>query len=196
LNTWHQINEAEINMALFTKHPLNKAILAAAFALAGCQSEPLRPIATAPHVDLQRFMGDWYVIGNIPTFLEKNACNAVESYRLDSDGSIATTFTYRADGCDSPEKVMHPRGFVVDRNTNASWGMQFIWPIKAEYKIVHVADDYSATIIGRRKRDYLWIMARTPVIPDAQYQHLLDIAVAQGYDASLVRKVPQHWPGR
>ena len=44
-------------------------------------------------VDVDRFMGDWYVIANIPTFAEKGAHNAVESYRLDADGTIATTTT-------------------------------------------------------------------------------------------------------
>ena len=43
---------------------------------------------------LERFMGDWYVIANIPTPLEKGAHNAVESYRLDSNGTVATTFTF------------------------------------------------------------------------------------------------------
>ena len=52
------------------------------FALAGCQSMPLPPLAPLPKVDLERFMGDWYVIASIPTFIEKDAYNAVESYRL------------------------------------------------------------------------------------------------------------------
>jgi apolipoprotein D and lipocalin family protein len=52
------------------------------------------PLATVDQVDLERFMGDWYVIANIPTFLEKGAHNAVENYALNDDGSIATTFTF------------------------------------------------------------------------------------------------------
>ena len=55
--------------------------------LAACSSPP--PIHTATAVDLERFMGDWYVIANIPTFIEKGADNAVESYELNPDGSIA-----------------------------------------------------------------------------------------------------------
>jgi len=45
--------------------------------LTGCSSQP--PMATVDKVDLQRFMGDWYVIANIPTFLEQGAHNPVES---------------------------------------------------------------------------------------------------------------------
>lgn len=49
---------------------------AAGMLLGGCQSVPL---ATVPAVDLNRFMGDWYVIACIPTFIEKGAHNAIES---------------------------------------------------------------------------------------------------------------------
>ena len=59
--------------------------------LSACQSAPTAPMPAVAQVDLQRFMGDWYVIANIPTFIEKGAHNAVESYRLDADGSIAVT---------------------------------------------------------------------------------------------------------
>ena len=46
------------------------------------------------YVDLERFMGDWYVIATIPTFLEKDAYNPVETYKRDDDGTIATTFPH------------------------------------------------------------------------------------------------------
>lgn len=165
---------------------------AAALLMAGCQST-LPKLETVPHVDLQRFMGDWYVIANIPTFIEKDAFNAVESYRLDVDGTIPTTFTYRAGGFDGELKTYTPRGFVVDPTTNATWGMRFVWPIKADYRIIYLADDYSQTVIGRQKRDYVWIMARTPAIPDADYRKLVAFIGEQGYDVTRVRKVPQQW---
>ena len=161
--------------------------------LAACQSTPLAPMPTVARVDLARFMGDWYVIANIPTFIEVGAHNAVETYRLDSDGSIANTFTFRAGKVDGEVKRYTPRGFVLDTSTNALWGMRFIWPIKADYRITYLADDYTQTIISRQKRDYVWIMARTPVIAEADYQRLLNIVAAQGYDINKVRRVPQQW---
>jgi apolipoprotein D and lipocalin family protein len=176
--------------------PASVAAACALVAIAGCQSPSMKPLAVAPHVELERFMGDWYVIANIPTFLERGAHNAVESYRLDSDGSIATTFTYRKDAFDGPEKSMEPRGFVKDTKSNAVWGMQFIWPIKADYRIAFVSPDYSQTVVGREKRDYVWIMARTPTLPEADYQRLMAFVAEQGYDVSKVRKVPQQWDRR
>ena len=138
-------------------------------------------------------MGDWYVIANIPTFIETEAFNAVESYRLNDDGTIATTFTFRQGGFEGEQKIYRPTGFVVDRESNAVWDMQFLWPFKADYRIVFVNPDYSQTIIGRLKRDYVWIMARTPRLPEEDYQHLLKIIAEQGYDLSKIQRVPQRW---
>jgi apolipoprotein D and lipocalin family protein len=172
-----------------------KALLAALLALlAGCQSvREYPPLALAGPVDLERFMGDWYVIASIPTFIEKGAHNAVESYRLAEDGTIATTFTFREGSFDGERKVYTPTGFVRDAKSNAVWGMQFIWPIKADYRIVYVGPGYSTTVIGREKRDYAWIMARRPSIPEAEYRRLLGILAGQGYDISRVQRVPQRW---
>ncbi|MGD9242002.1 MAG: lipocalin family protein, partial [Desulfobacterales bacterium] len=84
-----------------------------------------KPIHTVESVELERFMGDWYVIANIPTFIEKGAHNAVESYRLAEDGTIETTFTFNKDAPNGPLKVYTPRGFLLDKSSNAVWGMQF-----------------------------------------------------------------------
>ena len=154
----------------------------------GCQT--MRPIHTVESVDLKRFMGDWYVIASIPTFIEKSAYNALESYRLDTDGTIATTFRFNKGSLNGPLKEYKPRGFVREGSSNAVWGMRFIWPIKAEYRIIYLTEDYSQTVIGRSKRDYVWIMARKPSIPDQDYQHLLDFLMDQGYQPADLRKVP------
>jgi apolipoprotein D and lipocalin family protein len=159
--------------------------------LAGCSSIGSTPIRTADHVDLQRFMGDWYVIAHIPAFLERDAYNAVESYRLLDDGRIATTFSFNDGGFDGKRKTYHPTGFVIDSESNAVWGMRFIWPIKADYRIVYIDADYRHTIIGRNKRDYVWVMARLPQIPAQDMEQLINIIAEQGYDTSKLRMVPQ-----
>jgi len=161
--------------------------------ITGCAAS-LPPLRTVERVDLKRFMGTWYVIASIPTFIETDAFNGVESYRLDADGTVDTTFTFRKGAFDGPLKTYNPRGFIVDTASNATWGMQFIWPIKAEYLITHLSDDYGQTVIGRNKRDYVWIMARSPQIPEADYERIVAELAAQGYDVTKLRKVPQRWP--
>lgn len=166
------------------------AVLAGTVLLSACRSS-LPTLETVEYVDLQRFMGDWYVIANIPTWIEKDAHNAVENYRLDEDGTIATTFTFREGSFDGPLKQYHPRGFIRDPQSNAEWGMQFIWPIRGDYRITFLDDDYSRTVISRNKRDYVWLMARTPQISESAYQEMVQHVRQSGYDTSRLSKVPQ-----
>ena len=152
-----------------------------------------KPLATVKFVDLERFMGDWYVIASIPTFIETEAYNAIESYRLDDDGTIDTVFTFRKGGFDGEPKRYNPRGFVVDSETNAVWGMQFIWPIKADYRVIYLDPEYRITVIGRNQLDYVWIMARRPTIDTAEYDWIVRMIGGLGYDTSKLRQVPQRW---
>ena len=91
---------------------------------------------------------------------------------------------------------MTPRGYVVDRTSNAVWGMQFVWPIKADYRIAYLSEDYGQTVIARQKRDYVWIMARTPTLSESEYSRLTSFVASMGYDTAKLRKVPQRWPAQ
>ncbi len=177
--------------ALFVTTLLVLAVLVV-LGIVGLSPQPRPALPTVPHVDLERFMGRWYVLANIPTFIEREAHNAVETYELQPDGTIATTFTFRRGGFDGEPKVYRPRGFVRSQS-NAVWGMQFVWPIEAEYRIAYLAPDYSQTVIGRSKRDYVWIMARTPEIPAADYARLVGFVGDLGYEPTDVVRVPQRW---
>jgi apolipoprotein D and lipocalin family protein len=68
--------------------------------------------------------------------------------------------------------------------------MQFIWPIKSEFIIAHLDDNYSETIIARSARDYVWIMARKPDVSADDYQRLVGLVSSMGYDLTDLRKVP------
>ena len=76
---------------------------------------------TVANVDIERFMGDWYVIANIPTFIEKGATNAIESYKLGANGRIETTFTFFKDSPNGEKKTYKPTGFIKNKETNAEW---------------------------------------------------------------------------
>ncbi len=176
---------------------MKKALIATLFVALGAtalfafNASGKTPIPPVDHVDLPRFMGDWYVIANIPTFLERESYDAVETYELRDDGKIQTTFRQRKGSFDAKVDTMRPVGTVREGTNNAIWGMQFVWPIKAEYVIVYVDEDYAQTIIGRSARDYAWIMARTPQISDADYAAHVERLKELGYDTSKLRRVPQ-----
>lgn len=150
-------------------------------------------LKTVDYVDLERFMGDWYVIANIPTFIEKGAVNAVESYELDSKGRINTTFTFRKGSSTGPEKKYNPTGFIYNTKTNAEWRMQFLWPFKAPFLIIDLDDDYSYTVIGIPSRKYVWIMARDHVLNQNIYDAIISKLEKVGYDITQIQKIEHNW---
>ena len=72
--------------------------------------------------------------------------------------------------------------------------MQFIWPFKSDYVIVHVSENYDSAIIGHPSRKYAWIMSRSHELDDTAYNDLLKkLEEEAGYDTSIVQRLPQEW---
>jgi Bacterial lipocalin len=156
----------------------------------GRRAEPL-PV---PEVDLARFMGAWYVLGGILTPVERFAYNPVEFYELDDDGTVATRFRFRLGSFDGPFVELTSRGYVTDDPSQAIWGMEFVPPLRLDYRIAFVDPDYRTTLVARERRDLLWIMARTPHVDDAELGRLIGRAEAMGYDPDAIFTAPQRWP--
>jgi len=178
---------------------LNRLVVLLSLAiLSACATDGIPPLrALDRQVDLERFMGDWYVIGFIPIvvpfFSEEGAHNGVESYRLTGEGVIETTYSFRDGGFDGRQRRFTPRGWVHDEETNAEWRMQFLWPFKSAYLIVYLDEDYRNTVVGVPDRKHVWIMSRHPDLSDAEYGELLKQVGSLGYDVEKVRRVPQRW---
>jgi apolipoprotein D and lipocalin family protein len=175
---------------------LGAVCLSVAVAIAvvgGCMKRD--PVPTVAQVDLQRFMGSWYVLAHVPASLEKEAYAAVETYRLEDDGTIDTTYVFNRGSLDGPEKKLRARGFVHDKSTNADWRMQFIWPFRHEYLIAYLDETYERCIVARTRRDMAWIMSKSPHVSEAELRGLVDRLVALGYEADQIRIVPQRPDG-
>ena len=154
------------------------------------------PLPTAENVNIDRFMGRWYVHGYTPIIVDKDAHNAIEHYRLDADKKIQTTYQFRDGGVNAEIKTLTPVGWVDEGvDSNAQWRMQFIWPFTADYIILHLDAGYSETIIAHPSRKYAWIMLRSDTMSDADYDRLLTKLKAVGYDIGLMRKLPHDWSG-
>lgn len=149
-----------------------------------------RPLRLARDVDLERFMGDWYVIAGVPTALERQAYNIRESYRLLDHDRVAVTYSFNRGGPNGRYRVFRPTARVASDSGNVVWRMQFVWPFRSDYRIVYVDRDYSHAIIGREKRDHVAIMARTPALPPDEYFDLVRLVREQGFDTSRLRHVP------
>ncbi len=171
---------------------LSLLILSLVVTLAGCATSALKkPLTTVKSVDLHRFMGDWYVIAIIPYFLEKDCVGSVETYRLRPDGVIDTTFTAWKPDFDGKRIEAKSLAFVEDQETNASWAVQFFWPIRFAYRILALAPDYRYAVVGHPSRNYAWVFARTPRMDPEDYRAALAALDAQGFDTNRLVLVPQ-----
>ena len=153
----------------------------------GCSTTQSLPMPAVEQMDLERFMGDWYVVASIPTYFEKDAYNPVERYSLNADGSVKTIFSYNKGSIAGPSKSMNAIGFIPDSEKPSIWEMQFVWPVRADYRVVYLSPDYEFTIVGRTKRDYLWIMSRQQPVPEDEFSLLMERAAELGYSLDKVR---------
>jgi len=157
----------------------------------GCASMN-QPLQTVPYVDLPRYMGDWYVIANIPYFAENGCYDSIESYALRPDGKIHNWFRCRKNSFQAPlEQKATAEASVVDKTSNAVWSVRFFKVISVKYLILDLDPNYQWVMVGHPSRRYGWIMARTKTLDEATYQRILSDAAKQGYDPARFKMVPQ-----
>jgi apolipoprotein D and lipocalin family protein len=162
------------------------------FSLAGCATVPKQPpVHTAAYVDLHRYMGNWYVIANIPYYLEKGKVASYDTYSPRPDGRMNNVFTFRRGSFSAPEEHWHGVAWVVDKQSNAKWHVRFIWPFYATYLVLELDPDYRWAVVATPGHKLLWVLARERHLDDATYGHILNLIQAQGYDTNRLAKVPQ-----
>jgi apolipoprotein D and lipocalin family protein len=153
------------------------------------KSQP--PLKTVPHVDVKRYMGDWYVIAHIPYSLEEGKVGTLDCYALRPDGRIDNIYRFRKGSLDAPLEEWKGVAWVHDTQTNAEWRVQFIWPLRMPYLVIDLDEDYQWSAIGYPSRELGWVLSRQPVLDERVYQSILSRMQAQGYDTSKFKKVPQ-----
>ena len=165
---------------------------AALLVLSGCALlAPKAPLPTVESVDLDRYMGQWYVIANIPYFGERGNVAGRAIYRQRDDGRMDDIYIYKKGDFDAPDERLEGVAWVVNERTRAEWKVRFYWPLSFGYHIVGLDEDYQWSMVGHPTRNYAWIMAREPTMDEALYARLLARFEALGYDASKLQKVPQ-----
>lgn len=171
-------------------------IAATLIALSGCASlgmgsskRPLRPV---PRVDLQRYMGGWFVIANIPYFGEKDCHDSIEGYALRPDGRIDNKFACRDKSFDAPMQTkVNTIATVYNKRSNAEWRVPFLRVVRVKYLVIDLDPEYRWAVIGHPSRRYGWIISRTRTLPEQTYNGIMQRLRAQGYDTAKFAKVPQ-----
>jgi apolipoprotein D and lipocalin family protein len=78
--------------------------------------------------------------------------------------------------------------FLGDRNT-ASLAVTFRWPFEGGYHVIRLDPDYP--LVSGPTRDYLWLLSRTPTLPDPVIEDWLETARSLGYPTDrIIRSRP------
>lgn len=160
--------------------------------LPSCSTTPPKPaLRTVAHLDLPRFMGDWYVFANIPYSLENGKVGSFDRYALRPDGRIQNNFLFRRGSLEAPLEEWKGVAWVHDKKSNAEWRVQFIWPLRVPLLVIDLDSNYQWAVIGYPSRKLAWVLTRKTTLDETTYLGILKRMESQGYDASLLRKVPQ-----
>jgi apolipoprotein D and lipocalin family protein len=136
---------------------------------------------TVDKVEIEKFMGDWFVIAGRVTFLEKGGFNPLEQYKY-VNGKIEIKFSFNKDSLTGPIKKIPQTATIIDTETNAYWKVSPFWPLKFDYLVIGLADNYEWTAIGVPSQKYLWIMFRTPHPSQEQVSEVINSIDLKGYD--------------
>jgi dehydrogenase/reductase SDR family protein 12 len=131
--------------------------------------------ATEIPVDIQKFMGKWYVMANIPLSVEIGAFNSVENYAWNDEKKVVDVlFEYTPKGGkpENSKSKSEMRAKINNSPENTFWSLNpkvigIYFPLGLSYLLLYVAPDDSYCIVGYPDRSALWIMTRLkPTIKD------------------------------
>ncbi|WP_231465493.1 lipocalin family protein [Pedobacter sp. Leaf132] len=134
-------------------------------------------------LDLKKYAGTWYSLYSIPTIFDKGSRETTTKYTLNKDGFYNVLTTYKKP---NDEKVYSrsSKMFPSEEGNNGELQAQFIWPIKIDYWIIELADDYSYVVVGHPEHKFLFIMSRNQTMPKKTHDDIVARCKAKGYDVS------------
>jgi apolipoprotein D and lipocalin family protein len=152
----------------------------------GCAAQRGAAVQTVDAVDLDRYVGNWFEIARFPNRFQDECVGGVTAtYALRSDGRLDVI-----NRCQTGNGPVDARGVarIVDTETRARLKVRFapamlsflpfVW---GDYWILGLAHDYSWALVGSPDREYLWILARTPVLDWEPYTLALATASSNGF---------------
>jgi apolipoprotein D and lipocalin family protein len=157
----------------------------------------LPTVATIAALDVPRYMGTWYEIAKFPNrFQAKCVANTRAQYLAQTDGSVQVLNSCAtADGntIDALGKAIQvgaassPKLQVRFAPAWLSWLPQ-VW---GDYWVIDLDADYQLAAVSDAKREYLWVLSRTPQVNAKAYDALLKRLKSQHFDVQKLERTPQ-----
>lgn len=165
------------------------------FTIVKANAKPSKPTPIA-HVDLAKYAGKWYEIARLPIYFQRNcASDVTATYTANPDGSIKVD-----NQCQTAQaKTLEAIGKATKNGDTGSQlkvtflpkGLRWLPFGKADYWVLALDKDYNYALVGTPNQKYLWVLSRTPTMPDSIYNTYVNLAKQQGYDVNKLIKTVQ-----
>ena len=188
------------------KAPLMGALLGlcALRAVAG-EAAPAAPeqprhggLSTIAALDVPRYMGTWFEIAKYPNWFQKKCTGGgtTAQYRQQADGTVQVINRCRLESGAMNEamatarQVGSPTSPKLKVRFAPAWlsFLPFVW---GNYWVIDLDEAYQLVAVSEPKKEYLWILARTPQVDAAAYQALLQRLAGMGFDLGRLETSPQ-----
>ncbi|MBO5660490.1 MAG: lipocalin family protein [Bacteroidaceae bacterium] len=127
-------------------------------------------------LNLDRYLGTWYEIARFDHRFERGMEQTKASYSLQEDGTVKVVNSGIKDG---KGRIAVGKGKLTD--TPALLRVSFFGPFYADYRVMLLDRDYRYALVGSGGSKYLWILSRTPQLPEGAKEILLEEAAHRGY---------------
>jgi len=156
------------------------------------------PLTTIASLDVPRYMGTWYEIAKYPNWFQKKCVAETKAeYRLQAGGTVQVINRCRRENGDIDEALGEARQIGPSTSPKLkvrfapSWlsFLPFVW---GNYWVVDLDVSYQLVAVSEPKREYLWVLSRTPTVSPDAYDALLGRLKAQGFDLNRLVLTKQH----
>lgn len=160
------------------------------------------PLKTIDSLSVPRYMGVWYEIAKFPNSFQKKCVGDVTAtYAAQDDGRVQVINRCRtAEGSiDVADAVARQIGAATSPKLKVRFApaiLSFIPMVWGDYWVVDLDEQYQLSAVSEPKREYLWILSRTPQVDEATYDALLTRLKAQGLDVSKLVRTSQTAPAQ
>ncbi len=154
-------------------------LLGTALLTGGCFSgKSTEEIPAVTDFEVQRYLGVWYEIARLPHRFERDLNRVKAEYTVDSNGTLRVVNSGERDG--ERREAIGVARFKGER-TVGELEVSFFRPFYGDYRIIRLAPDYRYAVVTSGTMEYLWIIARTPQLPEAEKKELIEYARNLGF---------------
>jgi len=149
------------------------------------------PLETVSHVDLDRYLGQWFEIARFDAPFQQGCVASRATYTVNPDGTLQVLNECRDKTLDGKLRTAKGKAWIVDQVSHAKLKVQFFWPFRGDYWIIELGKDYEYSVVSEPKRKFLWILSRTPHMDPQVYDSIVANLTRNEFDVSRLIKTPQ-----